>query len=309
MTPNINVDMFRKHYDDMISCRDTINTNAETLNSNEENAIEALIPIINEYGREMVKKLVVNAVLQNRQNYNEHIRKWADNAIISQFVFETDNVLSDYIPDHLSESAIERIANQIINKEKYNRVRAESSQGNEYEVIMTNRHRTLLSLTNPDNMVIYCQYPEGLNDIIDGKVKMDESYINKLSFDYREIYGEFLRDTQADEQRVMALEILGKQYADFKNDMLSKTPEEIFNACYKIVAFQDVYYHLAENTTLTSEQEQYIINSGENVVSDMGYDWYEYGDYSDTLRDHIDECWLEKNIECEDSMDEGEEME
>ena len=83
MTPNANIDIFRKHYEDMIDCKNAINTNAETLNSNEENAIEALIPIINEYGREMVKKLVVNAVLQNRQNYNEHIRKWADNAIIA----------------------------------------------------------------------------------------------------------------------------------------------------------------------------------------------------------------------------------
>ena len=51
MTPNANIDIFRKHYEDMIDCKNAINTNAETLNSNEETAIEALIPIINEYGR------------------------------------------------------------------------------------------------------------------------------------------------------------------------------------------------------------------------------------------------------------------
>lgn len=155
MTPNANVDIFRKHYEDMIGCKNAINTNAETLNSNEENAIEALIPIINEYGREMVKKLVVNAVLQNRQNYNEHIRKWADNAIISKFIFETDNVLSDYVPDHLSEAALERIAEDIMDKEK-NKQTIKSVQGTEYEVLMCSQYRSLLSITNPDNMTAYC---------------------------------------------------------------------------------------------------------------------------------------------------------
>lgn len=304
MIPYANVDVFRKHYEDMISCRDTINTNADSLNSNEENAIEALIPIINEYGREMVKKLVVNAVLQNRQNYHEHIRKWADNAIISQFIFETDNVLSDYIPDHLSEAAIERIAEDIMDKEK-NKVKIVSTEGTEYELIMYSKERGLVSTIDSNNMTVYCQYPSSPEFT---KNRTDIRYSDNVfwgyTLHYREAYQTFLANAKMDERNEQVYNILNNQYLKFKNEMLAKNPEEVFDACYKIAAVEDVYFHLLENAALTEAQQDYILASEDNFLKNLAMDWYEYGDTSQELSDYISQYWEECELD-----DEGEEME
>lgn len=303
MTPNANIDIFRKHYEDMISCRDTINTNADSLNSNEENAIEALIPIINEYGREMVKKLVANAVLQNRQNYNEHIRKWADNAIIAQFIFETDNVLSDYIPDHLSEAAIERIAEDIMDKEK-NKQTIKSVQGTEYEVLMCSQYRSLLSITNPDNMTAYCTANITLRHIEEYDMQFADAKIHNLSLFYTDALKNYKTGVASDEKADKVGDILERQYMDFKGEMLNKSPEDIYDSCYKIAAVEDVYFHLSENVTLTEAQQDHILAREDNFLKNLAMDWYEYGDTSQELSDHISKYWEDYELE-----DEGEEME
>lgn len=303
MTPNANIDIFRKHYEDMISCRDTINTNADSLNSNEENAIEALIPIINEYGREMVKKLVANAVLQNRQNYNEHIRKWADNAIIAQFIFETDNVLFDYIPDHLSEAAIERIAEDIMDKEK-NKQTIKSVQGTEYEVLMCSQYRSLLSITNPDNMTAYCTANITLRHIEEYDMQFADAKIHNLSLFYTDALKNYKTGVASDEKADKVGDILERQYMDFKGEMLNKSPEDIYDSCYKIAAVEDVYFHLSENAALTEAQQDHILASEDNFLKNLAMDWYEYGDASQELSDYISQWWEECGLE-----DEGEEME
>lgn len=303
MTPNANIDIFRKHYEDMIDCKNAINTNAETLNSNEENAIEALIPIINEYGREMVKKLVVNAVLQNRQNYNEHIRKWADNAIIAQFIFETDNVLSDYIPDHLSEAALERIAEDIMDKEK-NKQTIKSVEGTEYEVLMCSQYRSLLSITNPDNMTAYCTANITPRHIEEYNMRFEDAKIHNLSLHYTDALNNFKIGVARDEKADKVGDILERQYMDFKGEMLNKSPEDIYDSCYKIVAVEDVYFYLSENVALTEAQQDHILASEDNFLKNLAMDWYEYGDASQELSDYISQYWEECGLE-----DEGEEME
>lgn len=303
MTPNANIDIFRKHYEDMIDCKNSINTNAETLNSNEENAIEALIPIINEYGREMVKKFVVNAVLQNRQNYNEHIRKWADNAIIARFIFETDNVLSDYIPDHLSEAAIERIAEDIMDKEK-NKQTIKSVQGTEYEVLMCSQYRSLLSITNPDNMTAYCTAIITPRHIEKYNMDFDDSKVHNLSLFYTDALKDYKIGVASDEKADKVGEMLDAQYKDFKEEMLGLSREEIYDSCYKIAAVEDVYFHLSENAALTEAQQDYILASEDNFLKNLAMDWYEYGDTSQELSDHISQYWEECELD-----DEGEEME
>ena len=303
MTPNTNIDIFRKHYEDMIDCKNAINTNAETLNSNEENAIEALIPIINEYGREMVKKLVVNAVLQNRQNYNEHIRKWADNAIIARFIFETDNVLSDYIPDHLSEAAIERIAEDIMDKEK-NKQTIKSVQGTEYEVLMCSQYRSLLSITNPDNMTVYCTAIITPRHIEEYNMDFDDSKVHNLSLLYTDALNNFKIGVARDEKADKVGTVLDEQYKDFKEEMLGLSREKIYDSCYKIAAVEDVYFHLSENVTLTEAQQDHILASEDNFLKNLAMDWYEYGDTSQELSDHISKYWEDYELE-----DEGEEME
>ena len=303
MTLNANIDIFRKYYEDMIDCKNAINTNAETLNSNEENAIEALIPIINEYGREMVKKLVVNAVLQNRQNYNEHIRKWADNAIIARFIFETDNVLSDYIPDHLSEAAIERIAEDIMDKEK-NKQTIKAVQGTEYEVLMCSQYRSLLSITNPDNMTMYCTAIITPRHIEEYNMDFDDSKVHNLSLLYTDALNNFKMGVARDEKADKVGTVLDEQYRDFKEEMLGLSREGIYDSCYKIAAVEDVYFHLSENVTLTEAQQGHILASEDNFLKNLAMDWYEYGDTSQELSDHISKYWEDYELE-----DEGEEME
>lgn len=303
MIPNTNVDTFRKYYEDMIDCRNAVNTNAETLNSSEENAIEALNPIINEYGREMVKKLVVNAVLRNRQNYNEHIRKWADNAIISRFIFETDNVLSDYIPDHLSEAAIERIAEDIMDKEK-NKQTIKSVQGTEYEVLMCSQYRSLLSITNPDNITAYCTADITPKHIEEYKMKFDDSNVHGFSLLYQDALKDFKTGVARDEKADKVGDVLDEQYMDFKEEMLCNSAEEIYDSCYKIAAVEDIYFHLSEYATLTEAQQDYILAGKHNFLKQLAMDWYEYGDTFEELSVYISQYWKECELE-----DEGEEME
>ena len=303
MTANANIDMFRKHYEDMIDCKNTINTNAETLNSSEENAIEALIPIINEYGRETVKKLVVNAILRDRQNYNEHIRKWADNAIISQFIFETDNVLSDYIPDHLSEAAIERIAEDIMDKEKHKQT-IKSVQGTEYEVLMCSQYRSLLSITNPDNITAYCTADITPRHIEEYNRAFNDSDVYGFSLLYQDALKDFKTGVARDEKADKVGEALDEQYMDFKEEMLCNSAEEIYDSCYRIAAVEDVYFHLSEYVTLTEVQQDYILESGDNFLKNLAMDWYEQDDTSQELSEYINKYW--ETLELDD---EGEEME
>lgn len=311
MNNAINVEVFRKHYEDITSCRDALNVNADKLNSSEENAIEALIPIMNDYGREMMKKLVVNAVLQNSKNYNEQVRKWADNAVISRFIFETDNVLSDYIPDQLSEAALERIAMDIMEKEK-NKQTITSVQGTEYEVLQHNAYRSLLSLTNPDNMVIYCHCPYDADEVEKGYIDFSDNSVRDLAVYYTQTLAAYKAASLADERSAKVRGILTEQYNDFKAKMLNNPPEDIYEACYKVAAVEDVYFHLTENLTLTEAQENYIIKSaanGDNMLMDMAMDWYENGDYSNELSEHITEIWYEKELNNELFDDDEEELE
>lgn len=298
MDSAINVEFFRKHYEDITSCRNALNANADKLNSNDENAIEALIPITEDYGREMVKKLVVNAVLRDSRNYSEQVRKWADNAIIAKFLYETDNVLSEYIPDQLSEAAIERIAMDIIDKEK-NKQMIQSQQGTEYEVVLHNDYRSLLSLTNTDNMTVYCQCAIMPESFETANVAFSDGFVENLTVYYSEALAAYRNASLADERTDKARNVLLQQYNAFKDEMLSKEPKDIFEACYKISAVEDVYFYLTESAILTELQEEYIINSGENVLMDMAMDWYEYGDYAEELSDYINNSWNEKIFESE----------
>ena len=106
MKPIINIEAFRQYYEEAVNCKTVLNANAENLSLDDERRLDALLPIYDEHGRDMVKRLIVNAIRQDSQNYSEQVRKWADNAVVAMFIYETDNVLSDYIPDHLSEAAL-----------------------------------------------------------------------------------------------------------------------------------------------------------------------------------------------------------
>lgn len=249
--------------------------------------------------------LITNAVLRDSKNYSEQVRKWADNSVISMFIYETDNVLSKYIPDHLSEAAIEAIARDLIAKEK-NKEMIKSSQGTEYEVVMHGDNRSLLAHTNPDNIILYGHYYITPEQMEKANITFSDKNIEDVSFSYQDAHEAYLNQIQSDMRTDKARAILLRQYNDFKDEMLTRSPEDIFESCYKISAVEDVYFHLTENLILTDAQEDYIIHSGENVLMDMAMDWYEYGNYTDELSDLINDCWLEKLPKIEADSEEEE---
>lgn len=298
----INIDTFRQYYDEMIACKNVLNTNADRLNSNDENNLEALIPIENEYGRDMIKRQIAYAILKNSNNYNEKVRQWADNAAIAKFIYETDNVLSEYIPDHLSEAALEAIALDFMEKEK-SKEKFVSEEGTEYELQIHNEGRSLLSVTNPDGITLYCHcqiIPEAFEH---ANICFSDKNMDGLSFSYHEAYKSYIEQTIVDEREQKFREKLLEQYNAFKDKMLGNSHEDIFEACYKIAAIEDVYFHITENLSLSEMQKNYIINSDENMLELLANDWYEYGDYNDELNTSV-ESSFEQIISEKDLLDE-----
>lgn len=51
----INIDVFRKYYHEAIGCKTVLNSNADSLSLDDERRVEALLPIVDEYGLEMEK--------------------------------------------------------------------------------------------------------------------------------------------------------------------------------------------------------------------------------------------------------------
>lgn len=155
MKPIINIEAFRQYYEEAVNCKTVLNANAENLSLDDERRLDALLPIYDEHGCDMVKRLIVNAIRQDSQNYSEQVRKWADNAVVAMFIYETDNVLSDYIPDHLSEAAIEAVAKDLIEREKQKNT-VKSREGTEYEVIKSEESNCLLC-KHTDGIPTYCR--------------------------------------------------------------------------------------------------------------------------------------------------------
>lgn len=290
MKPIVNIDAFRQYYQEAINCKTVLNTNADTLAIEDERRLEALLPIYDAHGKEMVKRLVVEAIKQDSQNYSEQVRKWADNAIVSMFIYETDNVLSDYIPDHLSEAAIEAIAKDLMEKEKQKTI-LKSEEGTEYEVICHDKYYSLLKFQN-EGITMYAHH--GVTPTNAANITFSDEYVKDIFLSYPEAL-ESYHKTVADGERLQkAHDIILEQYNEFKESMLERSREEIFDNCYKIAAVEDSYNYLIEGITLTEEQQNYIIHSGDNVLMNLANDWYEYGDYNQNLKDHLGEAFDEQ---------------
>lgn len=305
MKPIVNIDAFRQYYKEAISCKTVLNTNADTLALDDEHRLEALLPIYDEHGRNMVKRLIVNAVNKDSRNYSEQVRKWADNSVVSMFVYETDNVLADYMPDHLSEAAIEAIAKDLIEKEKH-KLYVKSIEDTEYEVICNDKYCSLARLEN-EGIPLYavCPSTPEKTEII----SFSDKNIEDFFFSYPEAKSYYDKIVANNERSDKVGEILDKQYNDFKDEMLSNESEKIFDSCYRISAVEDVYNYLTECTDLTEKQQNYIINSGENVLMSLAEDWYEYGDYNDNINNHISQAFDEMLGETENSVEDEPELE
>ena len=293
MKPLINIDTFRKYYEDVIACKESITANADNLSDSEEKRLDAILNIEDRYGREMVKKVIANAVRQDSQNYSKQVRNWADNAVIAMFIYETDNVLSEYIPDHLSEAAIEAIAKNLIEKEKKCEF-VKSKEGTEYEVEKDNEYCTLLCYHDND-IPMYAVSHDNLNYI--RSFSFSDKDFNNAFFDFAKADKYFHMITAEYKQTDEAKDVLLNQYLDFKSEILQLSPEEIFEKAYRIAAVEDVYFHLTENAILSDEQEKYIINSGHNTLMDFADSWYESENTTDQLQDSIDSSFEQELAE------------
>lgn len=305
MTPIVNIDAFRQYYNETISCKTVLNTNADTLALDDERRLEALLPIYDEYGTEMVKRVIIEAVKQDSQNYSEQVRKWADNSVVSMFLYETDNVLADYIPDHLSEAAVEAIARDLMEKEKH-KTYLKSTEDTEYEVICNDKYCSLARFEN-EGIPLYavCPSTPEKTEII----SFSDNNIKDTFFSFSEAKSYYDKIVASNERSDKVGEILDKQYNDFKYEMLSNDSEKIFDSCYKICAVEDVYNYLTECAELTEKQQNYIINASENVLMSLAEDWYEYGDYNDNINAHVAEAFNEMIKETENSEEDEPELE
>lgn len=307
MKPIVNIDAFRQYYQEAIECKTVLDTNADTLALEDERRLDALLPIYDKYGKEIVKRLMVEAIKKDSQNYSEQVRKWADNAVVSMFIYETNNVLSDYIPDHLSEAAIEAIAKDLMEKEKQRTI-LKSEEGTEYEVVCHDKYYSLLKFQN-EGITMYAHY--GIVPTDAANITFSDRYIGDVYLSYPEAL-EGYNKTIADGERLQkAQDILLEQYNEFKDNMLEMSREDIFDRCYKIAAVEDVYDYLVESINLTEFQQNYIINSDENVLMKLANDWYEYGNYNQELKDHLGDAFEEqlKNFANIQDMQEDDETE
>ena len=151
-------------------------------------------------------------------------------------------------------------------------------------------------------------------DEIDAKINAGQYYSDltaeeKEAFSYCDANRAFQDMEKMLGHNAEAMALLDQQYLAFKNEMLSKSPKELFESCFRIAAVEDVYFYLTDGRPLTWEQENYIITSGSNTLMDMAKDWYEFENNADELADAISDIWDEKLPAMETDEITEEEME
>ena len=100
-----------------------------------------------------------------------------------------------------------------------------------------------------------------------------------------------------------------EEYIHFKEAMVSKSSLEVFESCYKIAAMEDVYFYVTESKIFTPEEKEYILNSGDCVLTDLMQAWYDYGDWSDRVSSSVENTFSERMGEYQKSLDNSEDCE
>ena len=68
------------------------------------------------------------------------------------------------------------------------------------------------------------------------------------------------------------------EYLKFKDDMLRKTQEEVFQSCYKIDMFLNFYEILLEKTQLLSKEVLMCLEKEENILEVLYEGWMKIDD-------------------------------
>lgn len=294
----MNMDAFRRYYDDIISCKETLNKNADRLCGDDEKRLDALIPIEDEYVREMVKKVIANAVRKNSHLFSEQVCRWSDNALIYMFINESDHVLSEYLPDYLSEEAIEKIANDLMEQERGKEI-IKSTDATEFEVVKHDGTCCMLSYKeDEDAATLYACYYAGMEKLCDAQFSNED--LTDVCFHYKDAdahYEKLIKD-------MLVTQKLDNQFYDFKSDMLKMSPTQIFGNSSWIAAVEDIYYHLRNDNFLSDLQKNLIIDTDKNALIELSEDWYNHEnvDKSDELNE-IAENYFEKGLEQDETED------
>ena len=96
---------------------------------------------------------------------------------------------------------------------------------------MSNGERSLFSITNPNDITLYCHCDLIPEDFEEENISSSDADMEGLSFSYHDTY---------------------------KDGMLKESPEKIYEGCCKIAAVEDVYFHLTETEFLSDKQKEYI---------------------------------------------------
>lgn len=266
MSIYINMEAFKQHYTDTISCKDDLNRYASQT-SDESSRLEYLRELIYTYGHEMVKKVIANAVLNNKNTCSKDIITWAENARIELFMYESSSVLKKYIPDELDIASIEIIALNLIDREKQ-RESITSNDGLNLEVIQSNDQCYLLRYDNEnkDTLYLVCQSSPAEISFNKWDNSPREENIYFRYQDALQLYNSYVKDN-------LVFSKLLKEYEQFRDGMLVCDAKDIFDNAFKIVSIEDLYFILTEDYKFTEFQKDYIINNEYSTLETLYEKW------------------------------------
>ena len=169
-----------------------------------------------------------------------------------KFIYETDNVLSDYIPDHLSEAVIEVVAKDLIEREKQKNT-VKSREGTEYEVIKSEEANCLLC-KHTDGIPTYCRAYIILQNAKD--MDFSDDWISEEVLNYSDMNKAYVDSIEENRTDKLVREKFDEEYINFKKAMVSKSPIDVFELCYKIAAMEDVYFYVTGSKKFTPEEKE-----------------------------------------------------
>lgn len=304
MSLYINIDEFRQFYSDAIACKAVLNENTRLM-LDDEKRFDVLMPTIDTFGHEMVKKLIANAILADKEAYDEKIRVWAENTPIRKFFYETNEVLEELVPKLLTKEMLEKLALDLIDREDHKSI-VKSEHNIQFEIIKNDGSCYLLAHENEAKQTLYvaCKdlpydlqlapfFSENIGDVFPRYQDALEKYIiyTKTAAKDDVVYGKLLQE-----------------YNDFRDEMLSKDPKDIFESAYKIACIEDLFFILTENMDFTETQKDYVINNEESTLLNLYNEWNDT-DYNHTqeMTDMINDFFNDELMQTQGGQSEDDE--
>jgi len=305
MSLYINIDEFRQFYSDAIACKMVLNENAHQM-LDDEKRFDALMPTIDTFGHEMVKKLIANAILADKEAYDEKIREWAENTPVRKFFYETNEVLEKYVPKFLTKEILEKIALDLIDRENHKNI-VMSADNLQFEIVKSIGSCYLLAHENEAKQTLYLACKDMPNDL--QHTPFFSENISDVFIRYQDALEKYNIYTKIAAKDDAVYGKLLQEYNDFRDEMLSKDPKDIFESAYKIACIEDLFFILTENMDFTKTQKDYVINNEESTLLNLYNEWNDTDfnhtqEMTDTINDFFnDELMQTQGGQSEDDED------